>query len=65
MVLADLFPSSNLVMRLISESYRECVRNHACQEGRNFALVRAIIWFDGIVLTLHGKIQSALALPDE
>ena len=27
--------------------------------------VRAIIWYDGIVLTLHGKDQSALALPDE
>ena len=28
-------------MRSISESYRECVRNHACQEGRNFAPVQA------------------------
>ena len=27
-------------MRSISESYRECVRNYACQEGRNFAPVQ-------------------------
>ena len=40
-VLADPFPSSNLAMRSISESYRECVRNYACQEGRNFAPVHA------------------------
>ena len=41
MVLADPFPGSNLAIRSISESYRECVRNHACQEGRNFASVQA------------------------
>ena len=40
-VLADSFLSSNLAMRSISESYRECVRNYACQEGRNFAPVQA------------------------
>ena len=27
-------------MRSISESYRECARNYACQEGRNFAPVQ-------------------------
>ena len=41
MVLAAPFSGSNLAMRSISESYRECVRNHACQEGRNFAHVQA------------------------
>ena len=40
-VLADPFHGSNLTMRSISESYRECVRNYACQEGRNFAPVQA------------------------
>ena len=40
MVLTDPFPSYNLAMRSISESYREYVRNYACQEGRNFAPVQ-------------------------
>ena len=47
-VLADSFPGSNLAMRSISESYRECVRNHACQEGRKSGLsligFRKVIW---------------------
>ena len=40
MVLADPFPGSNIAMRSISKSYREYVRNYACQEGRNFAPVQ-------------------------
>ena len=39
MVLADSCRVFNLVIPLSSVSYRECVRNHACQEGRNFAPV--------------------------
>ena len=42
MVLTDSCRGSNLVMRSISESYCEYIRNHACQEGRNFAPVHAI-----------------------
>ena len=41
-VLTDSCRGSNLVMRTISESYREFILNHACQEGRNFAPVHAI-----------------------
>ena len=37
-VLADAFCGSNLAMLSISESYRECVPNHACQEGRKSGL---------------------------
>ena len=32
----------NLVICSISEFYSECVRNHACQEGRNFAPVVSV-----------------------
>ena len=59
-VLADSCRGSSLAMRSISVSYRECVRNHACQEGRNFAPVHAIwpcvflsvlsLWQDSAVL---------------
>ena len=41
-VLADSCCGSNLVMPSSSVSYRECVPNRACQEGRNFAPVHAI-----------------------
>ena len=49
MVLTDSCRGSNLVMRSISESYREYIQNHACQEGRNFAPVHAI-WECGIAV---------------
>ena len=41
-VLADSCRGFNLATLSSSVSYHECVRNHACQEGRNFALVHAI-----------------------
>ena len=60
MVLADSCRGFNLATPSSSVSYRECVRNHACQEGRNFALVHAIwpcvflsvlsLWQDSAVL---------------
>ena len=41
-VLADSCRGFNLATPSSSVSYHECVRNHACQEGRNFAPVHAI-----------------------
>ena len=41
MVLADSCRGFNLATLSSSVSYHECVRNHACQEGRNFAPVHA------------------------
>ena len=41
-VLADSCRGFNLAMPSSSVSYHEYVRNHACQEGRNFAPVHAI-----------------------
>ena len=41
-VLADSCRGFNLAMPSSSVSYHECVPNHACQEGRNFAPVHAI-----------------------
>ena len=37
-VLADAFCGSNLAILSISVPYRECVPNHACQEGRKSGL---------------------------
>ena len=42
MVLADSCRGFNLATPLFSVSYRECVPNRACQEGRNFVPVHAI-----------------------
>ena len=41
-VLADSCRGFNLATSSSSVSYRECVRYHACQEGRKFAPVHAI-----------------------
>ena len=41
-VLADSCRGFNLATPSSSVSYYECVPNHACQEGRNFAPVHAI-----------------------
>ena len=61
-------------MRSISESYRKCVPNHACQEGRNFAPVHAI-WECGyhcdpaaareppIIAAPYGNVGIAVACP--
>ena len=49
-------------MRSISESYRKYVRNHACQEGRNFAPVHAI-WKCGYLCDPAAREPPIIAAP--